>query len=152
MFFPGDSVPRTPWQGRDALASPYFCICCCDRYRNTGGLGAAAPRRHSISTFLTMKPRAVYSGTGLCYGVFLKRDPGWSGLDARAIPIVLGPIGLTAAGATAKTGTRRPLAMLLCAKQAYSNSRLKMLEFEYSGCVSSRSKPQVSQGARRLSQ
>ena len=32
----------------------------------------------------------------------------------------------------------------------YSNSKLKMLEFEESGCVSSRSEPQVSQGARRF--
>ncbi len=32
----------------------------------------------------------------------------------------------------------------------YSNSSLKMLQFEYSGRVSSRSKPQVSQGARQF--
>ena len=31
-----------------------------------------------------------------------------------------------------------------------SNSRLKMLESEWGGCASSRSKPKVSQGARRL--
>ena len=31
-----------------------------------------------------------------------------------------------------------------------SNSKLKMLEFEESGCVSSRSEPQISQGARRF--